>query len=135
MVRMLAISLVFSLASAACSSPTAADQSVWGSGQAGLTIDQNKVTLQIAASSGNCYSASGEIEGGTVPTGTFRRSGTYTELTGEFPGGHQYAAEYTGTVAGNQMTLSISVPALQKTVGPFSLTSGVKKTWPACQFP
>jgi len=39
------------------------------------------------------------------------------------------------TVAGNQMTLSVNVPALQQILGPFSLTSGVEKTWPACRYP
>ena len=33
------------------------------------------------------------------------------------------------------MTLSISVPALQQILGPFSLTLGVVKTWPVCLYP
>jgi hypothetical protein len=130
---------VLSLTSVACSPTapgvtTAPDQSTWGSDHAGLTIDRSKATLQIVAS-GGCYGSYGEIEQGSIPSGTFALSGTYTELTGAFPGSRQYAAEFTGTVAGNQMTLRVSVPALQQILGPFSLTAGVKKTWPACQYP
>ena len=125
---------MLSLPSIACS-PTAPDQQPpWGSDQASVTIDQNKATLRIVAS-GGCYGSYGEIENGRGLSGTFALSGTYTELTGAFPGSRQYAAEYTGTVAGNHMTLSVSVPALQQTLGPFSLTSGVEKQWPACRYP
>ena len=135
MVRLLVASLVLSLTSVACS-PTAPDQPAWGSDQASLTIDQNKATLQIVAS-GGCYGSYGEIERGNGDrlSGSFALSGTYTELTGVYPGSRQYAAEYTGTVAGNQMTLSVNVPALQRVLGPFSLTAGVEKTWPACRYP
>lgn len=131
----LAASLVLSLTSVACN-PTAPDEPPWGSDQASLTIDQNKATLQIVAS-GGCYGSYGEIEGGNSSrlSGTFTLSGTYTELTGAFPGSRQFAAEYTGTVVGNHMTLTVSVPDLQQTLGPFSLTSGVEKTWPACRYP
>jgi hypothetical protein len=131
---LLAASLVLSLASVACS-PTAPDQqATWGSDQASLTIHQNTATFQILAS-GGCYGSYGEIENGSRLSGTFALSGTYTELTGVFPGSRQYAAQFTGTVAGNHMTLSVSVPALQQVLGPFTLTSGVEKTWPACRYP
>ena len=33
------------------------------------------------------------------------------------------------------MTLSVSVPDLQRIIGPFTLTSGVEKTWTACRYP
>jgi hypothetical protein len=134
-IRLRAASLVLLLASVACG-PTAPDQQLpWGSDQASLTIEQNNTaTLHIVAS-GGCYGSYGEIEQGSRLSGTFALSGTYTELTGVFPGSRQYTAEYTGTVAGNLMTLSVNVPALQRILGPFTLTSGVEKTWPACHFP
>jgi hypothetical protein len=36
---------------------------------------------------------------------------------------------------GNAMTLSISVPGLQQTIGPFQLTAGVPSAWSACLYP
>jgi hypothetical protein len=126
--------LALCLTNVACS-PAAPDQTrQWGSDRASLTIDQNNATLHILAS-GGCYGTYGEFEDGGKLSGTFALSGAYTELTGVFPGKRQYPAEFTGTVAKNQMTLSVSVPALQRTLGPFSLTAGVEMTWPACAYP
>ena len=134
MVRLLAASLACCLTNTACS-PTAPDQArQWGSDRASLTIDQNTATLHILAS-GGCYGSYGEFEDGGKLSGTFALSGAYTELTGAFPGSRRYPAGFAGTVATNQMTLSVSVPALQTSLGPFSLTAGVQKTWPACAYP
>jgi hypothetical protein len=102
--------------------------------QEGVPSSQNVATLHIM-SSGGCYGSFGAIENGNRLSGTFALSGTYTELTGAAPGSRQYAAQYTGTVAGDHMTQRVSVPDLQKTLGPFNLTSGVEKTWPPCRFP
>ena len=126
---------MFSLSIVACS-PTAPDQPAWGSDQASLTITQNKTTLQIVAS-GGCYGSFGEIEGSDAGrlSGTFMLAGTYTELTGAYPGSREYPAEFAGAVAGNQMTLRVSIPALNQILGPFSLTAGVQKTWPPCRYP
>lgn len=133
-VRLLVALLTLWLTNVACS-PAAPDQTrQWGSDQASLTIDQNNATLHILAS-GGCYGSYGAFEDGSKLSNAFTLSGTYTELTGVFPGSRQYAAEFTGTVAKSQMTLSVSVPALQRTLGPFSLTAGVEKTWPACAYP
>jgi hypothetical protein len=128
-------SLVISLSIVACS-PTAPDDPAWGSDQASLTITQNQMTLQIVAS-GGCYGSFGEIERSDAGrlSGTFVFAGTYTELTGAAPGSRQYPAEYSGTVSGNHMTLSVSVPALPRIVGPFTLTAGLQKTWPPCRYP
>lgn len=133
-VRRLAASLALCLTNVACN-PAAPDQTKqWGSDRASLTIDQNNAILHILAS-GGCYGSYGEFKDASKLSSTFALSGTYTELTGVFPGSRQYAAEFTGTVAKSQMTLSVSVPALQRTLGPFSLTAGVEKTWPACAYP
>ena len=125
-------SLVCTLMSSACAPTTPESPTSWGSDQASLSIADNKATVQILASDG-CYGAYGDLD--QVPDGTFALSGTYTQLMGAYPGSIQYTAEYTGTIVGNVMTLSISVPALQQTIGPFRLTAGVTSTWSACLYP
>jgi len=133
-VWLLAASLAISLAGVACSSTSPSEPRPWGSDQASLTIHQDTAMLQIVAS-GDCYGSYGEIENSSRLSGPFALPGTYTELTGAAPGSRQFAAEFTGTVAGNHMTLSVSVPDLQRIIGPFTLTSGVEKTWTACRYP
>jgi hypothetical protein len=132
------MSFAASLLNGACAStsPDAVvpDQTAWGSDQAALTIDQNQTTLRIMAS-GGCYGSYGEVAHGVFSSGTVTLSGTYTELTGVFPGSRQYDAAFTVTVSANQMIVSVAVPDLQRTVGPFTLAAGVRTMWPACRFP
>ena len=118
--------------SLACAS-TGPDQLVWGSDQVSLAIAESSATLKILAS-GGCYGSFGEIAQ-PIPSGSFSLTGTYTQLTGVYPGSVQYTAQYVGAVAGRHMTLTISIPSLQQTLGPFSLTQGVAKTWTACLYP
>jgi hypothetical protein len=125
-------SLLFTLMSAACAPTTPDSPTSWGSDQASLSIAENKATVQVLAS-GGCYGAYGDLD--HVPDGTFALSGTYTQLMGAYPGSIEYTAEYTGTIVGNVMTLSITVPALQQTIGPFRLTAGVAPGWSACLYP
>jgi hypothetical protein len=125
--------LVFTLLGSACG-PTTPDQpATWGSDQASLSVAENKATVQVL-SPGGCYGAYGNIDHALL-SGTFTLSGTYTQLIGAYPGSIQYRAEYAGTIVGNIMTLSISVPALQQTIGPFRLTAGVTSAWSACLYP
>ena len=125
--------LVLTLAMAACVS-TAPDQpSVWSSNEASLSVAQNHTTVQILAS-GGCYGSYGTIEQ-PIPSGSFSLSGTYTQLTGVYPGSVQYPAQFSGAVSGPFLTLSINVPALQRTLGPYSLRFGVTKSWSACLYP
>jgi hypothetical protein len=131
----IAASFVLALTNSTCSSPTAPDQRQrWGSDQASLSFNRDTATLQVA-SSGNCYGSYGEIPNASRLTGTFSLAGTYVELTGVAPGSRQYAAEFTGTVGANQMTLTVTVPSIQRTLGPFTLSAGVEKMWPPCRFP
>jgi hypothetical protein len=117
----------------ACSS-TGPDQSaVWGSNDAALTITESDATLRILAS-GGCYGSYGVIDH-LVPSGSSSASGTYGQLTGVAPGHVDYPAQYTITVVGGEMTLSIGIPALQQTLGPFQLRQGVVRSWPACMYP
>jgi hypothetical protein len=125
-------SLVCTLMGSACGPTTPDGPATWGSDQASLRIAENKATVQVLAP-GGCYGAYGDID--HVPSGTFALAGTYTQLMGVYPGSIQYSAEYAGTVVGNVMTLSISVPALQQTIGPFRLNAGVTSAWSACLYP
>lgn len=131
-VRWVAAPLVLALAMSACDSTGPDEGSVWGSDAAGLTISQGKATILIAA--GSCYGSFGEIDQ-AVPSGAFTLSGTYTQLTGAYPGKIQYDAQFVGAIDGNHMTLTINVPSAQRVVGPFSLTEGVSNTLPMCLYP
>ena len=121
------------LMGSACGSTAPDRLATWGSDQASLRLAENEATVQVLAS-GGCYGAYGSIDH-AVLSATFTLSGTYTQLMGAYPGRIQYAAEYAGTIVGNVMTLSISVPALQQTIGPFHLTAGVTSAWSACLYP
>lgn len=123
----------------ACSghSPTVADgrapRGAWGTDDVGLTVADSSATLLFLAA-GGCYGSYGDI-GQPIPAGAFTISGTYTQLIGASPGKLQYAAQYAGTVSGDRMSLTITVPALQRVLGPFTLTYGVRRTWNACLYP
>jgi hypothetical protein len=131
--RWLTASLVVTLPIAGCTSTQPNQPVAWGSSQISLTTAEGRVTVQIMAA-GGCYGSYGEIDQ-PIPSGTFTLSGTYTQLMGAYPGRVEYVAQYAGMLAGRHMTLRISVPALQQVLGPFSLTAGVAKTWPACLYP
>jgi hypothetical protein len=117
----------------ACGATEPARALTWGSDQASVTIANGKASIQVVAS-GGCYGAYGAFDH-AAPLDTFARPGTYTQLMGAYPGSVQYTAEYDGTVVGDAMTLSISVPALGHTIGPFQLTAGVLSAWSACLYP
>lgn len=116
-----------------CTSTTPNQSVSWGSAQASLTIVDTSATLRILAA-GNCYGSYGEFDQ-PHSSGTFTRQGTYTQLIGASPGKVQYAAQFSGTVSGRQISLTVTVPALQGAVGPFTLTQGRAAEWPACLYP
>ena len=105
----------------------------WGSDSVSVSIAHDTATVHLMAS-GGCYGSYGLIYQ-AIPYGTFSLPGSYVQLTGAYPGSRQYTAEYDGTLIGNTLTLSIVVPELLETIGPFRLTSGVTSTWPACLYP
>jgi hypothetical protein len=121
------------LSSASCfpTSPSAAG--VWGSQQASLSVTGDGAVLQILAS-GGCYGSYGDVPV-PIPSGHFQLSGTYTQLTGVYPGRVSYAATYSGTVLASELTITVTVPTLATSLGPFSLRRGVQTTWPACLYP
>ena len=110
---------------------------VWGSEQASLEITKDSATLEILSSTlpaGGCFGAYGEMTQ-PIPNGPFSIAGTYTQLIGAYPGKIQYAAQCSGVVEGNRMSITITVPALQQTLGPFLLTNGVNNAWSPCLYP
>jgi hypothetical protein len=117
--------------------PTSASQSArsgaWGSDLASMTITGNSSNLQILAS-GGCYGSYGDI-GRPIPAGAFSVAGIYTQLIGAYPGKIQYSAQFAGAVTGDQMTITVTVPGLQQSFGPFHLTYGLTSSWPACEYP
>ena len=110
---------------------------VWGSEKAGLTVTKDGAKLDLLSSpspAGGCFGAYAEM-GQPIPNGSFSIAGTYTQLTGVYPGKIEYAARSSGVVEGNRMSIAIAVPALQQTFGPFLLTVGVSNAWSPCLYP
>jgi hypothetical protein len=127
----IASALVVGVASCTATAPTHPE--MWGSDQASLTTDGTSADVVILAS-GGCYGSYGDFAQ-LPPHGAFSIGGTYTQLTGVYPGKVQYPAQFSGTVQRRQLTLTITVPALQGTIGPFTLAEGVTREWPACLYP
>lgn len=86
------------------------------------------------SSHGSCFGSYGEITQ-PIPNGSFSIAGTYTQLTGVYPGKIQYAANYSGLVQGDRMSITITVPAPAQTIGPFPLAYGLSNTWTPCLYP
>jgi hypothetical protein len=110
---------------------------VWGSEEASLTVTKGSATLDILSltfPTGGCFGAYGESTQ-PIPNGPFSIAGTYTQFIGAFPGKIQYAAQHSGIVEGNRMSITITVPALQQAFGPFLLTNGVNNDWSPCLYP
>ena len=97
-----------------------------------LALTNGVTTLEILAS--GCYGSYGELDQ-PIPSGTFVVAGRYTQLMGVFPGKVVYPATFSGVTADRQMTITIAVPAVQTSFGPFVLTRGVKHSWEACRYP
>ena len=129
----LSIVLAVPLIIGACASTAPDRSSAWGSDQASLTVNGSTTNVQILAA-GGCYGSYGEISQ-PIPLSSFTLAGTYVLFTGVAPGTVQYPAEFTGTVSGNHLTLSITLSALQEVLGPFTLTRGVTREWSACRYP
>lgn len=126
------IGLALALMTGGCS--TAPDQpAAWASDNVSLQTTGTGATLQFLAD-GGCYGSSGAIDQ-AIPSGDFSLTGTYTQLMGAAPGFVRYPARFTGTVARGAMTITVSVPTLPLTLGPYQLTAGVTKSWPACLYP
>lgn len=104
----------------------------WGSDQLVLTVAANDATIESGCDSGR-------IAVPIVPdrAGRFSVSGTYAFGRGgpSQPGdppmrGH--AARYDGTIDGRTMQLTIFLPDLSRTLGPFQLSFGRKNLFDRC---
>ena len=130
------LALALALAAGACARPVEPTNGTlagpWGSTAASLAVTDSAARLLI--SYGTCYGAYGTMPG-AIPTPIFDVGGTYTQLTGAYPGKVDYAAQFTGTLYGSRMTLTVNVPSLQRTFGPYMLTRGDSTTWSQCLFP
>jgi hypothetical protein len=107
---------------------------VWGSDQASMTIKEGGAGATVEILASGCFGSYGDISQ-EIPNGRFSLSGTYTQLMGAFPGKVEHPAQFSGSVEGTRMTLTITVPDVSLVVGPFVLTSGVTNAWEPCRYP
>ena len=109
----------------------------WGSDQASVTIRGGSASVKVFSLGlppGGCFGSYGDAVG-EIPNGRFSLPGTFTQLIGAYPGKIEYPAQFTGVVEGTHMTITITVPALPRVVGPFVLISGVTNAWGPCLYP
>lgn len=130
--RSVAIGLGLIVATA-CTATSPSQSGRWGSDQADLTIVDSSATLQILAS-GGCFGSYGQFDA-PLPTGRFSVPGTYTQLVGVYPGTLQYPAQFSGSVRAQLLSITVTVPDLQATFGPFALAHKGGPAWPQCLYP
>ncbi|MEO8432697.1 MAG: hypothetical protein ABI592_14390 [Acidobacteriota bacterium] len=102
-----------------------------------MTIRSGSATVKIFGNGvppEGCYGSYGDVPHG-VPNGNFTLPGTFTQLTGVYPGRIDYPAQFTGSVEGSRMTISIQVPGESRLLGPYLLTAGVTNAWGPCLYP
>jgi hypothetical protein len=131
--RQLALAFAVVLGTGACTAAAPDQSGRWGSDQASLTLADSGGSLYVLAS-GGCYGSYGDFDQ-SLPEGGFSVPGTYTQLTGAYPGMIRYPALFSGTIEARQLSITVTVPALQGAIGPFTLTRGVTRAWPACLYP
>jgi hypothetical protein len=110
---------------------------VWGSDAASVAIEAGGATVEIFALAippNGCFGSYGETAQ-EIPRGAFSVPGTFTQLTGFYPGKVQYPAQFTGIVEGNRMTITITVPSASRVLGPFVVAEGVTNSWGPCLYP
>ena len=110
---------------------------VWGSEKASLMTKGASATVEIfslALPPSGCFGSYGDIAQ-EIPNGHFSLPGTYTQLTGAYPGKMEYPAQFSGFVEGTAMTITITVSGLPQVLGPFVLTNGVTNAWEPCHYP
>ena len=110
---------------------------VWGSNEASVTIQDGSAAVKIFAQAlppSGCYGSFGDIAQ-AISYGSFSVAGTYTQLTGAYPGRTEHPARFSGLVEGSRMTLTIAVTDVSLFLGPFVLTEGVPNAWGPCLYP
>ena len=117
----------------ACSATSPSKPDQWRSDQASLSLSDTTSTLLILAS-GDCVGSYGDFNG-DIPSGHFDIPGTYTQLTGVYPGKIDYPAQFSGSRAASAISITVTVPALQSSFGPFTLAPGALPDWQQCLYP
>jgi len=112
-------------------------EGIWGSAEASLSVGKTGAKLEILSlnlPSGACFGQYGDIIP-HPPGGRFALPGTFTQLIGAYPGKIQYPAAYTGILLGDTLSLTVRVPGLNQTFGPYFLVRGVTNSWTPCLYP
>ncbi|MEP6781044.1 MAG: hypothetical protein ABJC26_14210 [Gemmatimonadaceae bacterium] len=125
-----AIALV--VAAGACSTSVTDKSNAWGSDRATLSLNDGVTTLTILA--GSCYGSYGELDQ-PISSGNFTISGRFTQLTGAYPGMVVYPATFSGTTTDRTLTITVSIPTTQTSVGPLTMSRGVAHNWERCLYP
>ena len=99
----------------------------------GATVSDSGAVLLIKASQ-DCY-GSYATTSELLANGQFSVPGTFTQLTGLYPGQVDYAAIITGTINGNEASVAVAVSALKQTFGPYILARGAGGGWSGCAYP
>lgn len=106
----------------------------WGSDQARLTFTDSTATLQIIGGD-QCYGARADARQ-PIPNNAFLVAATFTQFIGAYPGYVQQPARMSGSLAGNQLSVSVVAPGSGQIIaGPFDLTYGVNPQWNQCAYP
>ncbi|MEP6764382.1 MAG: hypothetical protein ABJB66_08740 [Gemmatimonadaceae bacterium] len=127
-----AVAIALVVAAGTCSTSATDKSNAWGSDKATLSTSDGVTTLTILA--GSCYGSYGEFDQ-PISSGTFTISGRYTQLTGAYPGMVVYPATFSGATNANKLTITVSVPSTQTSVGPLTMSRGVAHNWERCLYP
>jgi hypothetical protein len=114
----------------ACTSPTEPTVvGTWGGTSVSLELDSSGGTLQYMCGNGT-------IDPGwsLAPDGTFTATGLHYYGGGPLPSGGRtpHPASYTGHVAGNHMTLTVTVTDTDAVLGPFDLVRNGPTVFEVC---
>lgn len=127
-----AVAITLVVAAGACSTSATDKSNAWGSDQATLSINDGVTTLTILA--GSCYGSYGELSQ-PISSGAFSIAGRFTQLTGVYPGMVVYPAIFSGTTSDIHLTITVSIPSTQTSVGPLTMSRGVEHNWERCLYP
>lgn len=128
----ISLRLLFIVATA-CTATSPNQSGQWSSNDADLTIADSSATLRILAS-GGCFGSYGQFDA-PLPNGRFSIPGTYTQLIGAYPGTLHYTAQFSGSIRVTDLSITVAVPDLQATYGPFTLAHKSGPAWPQCLYP
>ena len=105
---------------------------IWGASGAVIRVNNGDAMIQIA--DGGCYGSFATTHE-RIPGGAFTIDGTFTQLMGVAPGRVDYSAQLSGFTAGDRMWITIDVPELSRTLGPYAFVHGTGSLRSACLYP